>query len=97
MEDNLVLNNEEENFDNKVVVTDEDNNQITIEVLNIFSLDQYPNKEYILCTLNETEGDLIKTYVSILNEKEDSFFLENIVDENEFNLVEQYVKQQDGE
>lgn len=89
MEENL--NNEEimtEDFDRTLTVTDENNNQVEIEVLDIFTVDSYPGKEYILYTKNETEGEYIKTYVSILEETETSVTLAGIEDENEFAAVQ---------
>lgn len=89
MEENL--NNEEimtEDFDRTLTVTDENNNQVEIEVLDIFTVDSYPGKEYILYTKNETEGDYIKTYVSILQETETSVTLASIEDDNEFAIVQ---------
>ncbi len=89
MEENL--NNEEvltEDFDRTLVVTDENNNQVEIEVLDIFKVDSYPEKEYILYTKNETEGEYIKTYVSILQETETSVTLLGIEDEAEFAAVQ---------
>ena len=89
MEENL--NNEEvmtEDFDRTLVVTDENNNQVEIEVLDIFTVDSYPDKEYILYTKNETEGEYVKTYVSILQETETSVTLLGIEDETEFAAVQ---------
>ena len=89
MEENL--NNEEimtEDFDRTLTVTDENNNQVEIEVLDIFTVDSYPGKEYILYTKNETEGDYIKTYVSILQETDTTVTLLGIEDETEFAAVQ---------
>ena len=89
MEENL--NNEEimtEDFDRTLVVTDENNNQVEVEVLDIFTVDSYPGKEYILYTKNETEGDYIKTYVSILQETDTTVTLLGIEDETEFAAVQ---------
>lgn len=97
MEDNFELENEMEEFDNTLVVTDENNNQVTIQVLDIFTLDEYPGKEYIFYTKNEEEGEYIKTYVSILDEQETTASLNTIEDEDEFNIVQQYINNQAGE
>ncbi len=97
MEENFELKNEEEVFDNTLTVTDENNIPVTIEVLDIFKLDQYPDKEYIFYTKNEEEGEYLKTYVSILNEQEETASLDAIEDEAEFNLVQQYINNQAGE
>ena len=92
MEENL--NNEEvmtEDFDRTLVVTDENNNQVEIEVLDIFTVDSYPDKEYILYTKNEIEGEYVKTYVSILQETETSVTLLGIEDETEFAAVQEKI------
>lgn len=77
MEENNILN-----------ITDENGNAAQIEVLDIFTVDAYPGKEYILYTKGETEGDLVKSYVSILEETEDTANLLAIEDEEEFNKVQ---------
>ena len=51
-------------------------------------MDSYPGKEYILYTKNETEGDYIKTYVSILQETDTTVTLLGIEDETEFAAVQ---------
>ena len=68
-------------------VIDENDNNIEIEVLDIFSIKEYPNKEYIMYTKNEVEGDYVKTYISILKENDDEAVLDEIVDDEEFNLI----------
>lgn len=68
-------------------VIDENGNNIEIEVLDIFSIKEYPNKEYIMYTKNEVEGDYVKTYISILKENQDEAVLDEIVDDEEFNLI----------
>ena len=68
-------------------VIDENGNNIEIEVLDIFSIKEYPNKEYIMYTKNEVEGDYVKTYISILKENDDEAVLDEIVDDEEFNLI----------
>ena len=93
MEENL--NNEEimtEDFDRTLVVTDENNNQVEVEVLDIFTVDSYPGKEYILYTKNETEGEYVKTYVSILQETDTTVTLLGIEDETEFAAVQDKIK-----
>ena len=87
---------EEQNILN---ITDENGNPSQIEVLDIFTLDEYPGKEYILYTKGETEGDLVKTYVSILEETEDEANLISIDDEAEFARVQDIInlKIEEGE
>ena len=72
------------------IINDEGNEE-QIEVLDIFTLDAYPNKEYIHYTKNEQEGDMVKTYISILEENDTEVNLIAIEDENEFNAVQDYI------
>ena len=84
-----------ENEDNILVITDENGNESKIEVLDIFSLEEYPGKEYIFYTKGEisNDGEYEQTYVSILNEDETSATLEAIEDELEFTQVQKYINQ----
>ena len=74
--------------ENILTITDETGAEVQVEVLDIFSVDAYPGKEYILYTKGETEGDLVKTYVSILEETETEANLLAIEDEEEFSKVQ---------
>lgn len=69
-------------------VIDENGEEVEIFIIDIFSLDEYPGKEYILYTKGEEEGEYVKSYVSILNETEDSADIIAIEDEEEFNKVQ---------
>ncbi len=84
-----------ENENNILMITDENNNEVKIEVLDIFSLDEYPGKEYIFYTKGELsdDGEYEQTYVSILKEDETSATLESIEDELEFTTVQKYINQ----
>ena len=74
-------------------IIDENGNPAEIEVLDIFSVEAYPGKEYILYTKGEVEGDMEKTYVSILAENEDgSYTLKHIDDDKEWEQVEEAIK-----
>lgn len=81
----------EETFDTTLTVYDENNNEVKVEVLDIFTLEAYPNKEYILYTKNETEGEYIKTYVSIIKKAENQYIFESIDDQQEFDAVQDYI------
>ena len=72
-------------------IINEEGQEEQIEVLDIFTLDAYPNKEYIHYTKNEQEGDMVKTYVSILQETDTEANLISIDDEAEFNAVQDYI------
>ena len=69
-------------------IIDENGNPAEIEVLDIFSVEAYPGKEYILYTKGEVEGDMEKTYVSILQETDTEANLLTIEDETEFSIVQ---------
>lgn len=63
----------------------EDGRNVKIEVINTFTLEQYPNKEYILYSLGEAiDDDNERVYVSILREESDSFHLDSINDDVEW-------------
>ena len=83
---------EEQNILN---ITDENGNPSQIEVLDIFTLDEYPGKEYIFYTKGEisNDGEYEQTYVSILKEEETSAILEAIEDELEFTVAQKYIHQ----
>ena len=81
-------------MENVINVFDEQGTMHEVEVLDIFSVDGY-DKEYILYTKNrEVDGDNIEAFVSILKEVNDSYVLESIEDENEWNLVQQAIKEE---
>ena len=80
-------------MDNKINVYDENGILEEIEVLDVFNIEGY-DKEYILYTKNkEVDNDNIEVYVSILKEDNDSYLLANIDDENEWNAVQQAIKE----
>ena len=63
----------------------EDGRTIKIEVVNIFSLDKYPEKDYIVYSLGESvDEDNERVYISILREENDAFFLDSITDDVEW-------------
>ena len=84
-----------ENENNILLITDENGDEVKIEVLDIFSVDEYPGKEYIFYTKGEisNDGEYEQTYVSILNEDETSATLEAIDDELEFTVVQKHIHQ----
>ena len=80
--------------DNKNIlnVIDENGENVEIEVFDIFEVEEYPGKEYILYTKNETEGDYVKTYISILNETETKATLDAILDDKEFEVIKNKIE-----
>ncbi len=77
--------------ENILTVTDENGQQVQIEVLDIFEVPAYPGKEYILYTKNEYEGDLVKTYVSTIIQNGEKAVLANIDDDAEFQVVQDMI------
>ena len=60
-------------MDNTLNVRTSNNQDIEISVLDTFTVDEYPNKQYIAYTLYEDAGEgLITVYISSLSENEDS-------------------------
>lgn len=81
-------------MDNIIKVTTDDGKTLEVEVLEIFSVTGYEDKEYILYTQNkEVDSDNIKAYISILEQNEDNFNLLGITDENEWNEVQKAIEE----
>lgn len=71
----------------------DDGRNVKIEVINIFSLEKYPGKDYIMYSMGEiVEGDNEKVYISILRGEKDSFYLDNIKDDVEWQDVQNAIK-----
>ncbi len=80
--------------DNIINVYDENGNVSQVEVLDIFSVDGFENKEYILYTKNvEADSDNIEAYVSILQHEGDKYNLLNIENDDEWELVQKAVSE----
>lgn len=82
-------------MDNIIELTTADGKTVNVEVLDIFSVKGYEDKEYILYTQNkEIDNENIKAYVSILNENEDGgYHFSNIEDEQEFLAVQKAIEE----
>ena len=74
--------------DNKLTVKMEDNQVITIDVIDIIQNSEN-NKEYIIYNI---ENDEENVYMSILDEQDDSYTLKEITDENELRMLEEYLE-----
>lgn len=70
-------------------VKDEKGKEVVITVVDIFTLDEYPDKEYIAYFKGKLEGENIDLYASILEEYEDSYSLLEISDDAEWKLVQE--------
>lgn len=69
-------------------ITAPNNQNIDINVIDVFTVDEYANKQYIAYTLFESEKEgLIRVYISILNEQEQTYTLEVIEDKEEEETV----------
>lgn len=85
-------------MDNIITVTTENNEQVKIEVLDIFSVVGYENKDYILYTQNqEVDNDNIKAYISILENKDGNYSLTAITDDKEWIEVQKAVQEMEDE
>ena len=85
-------------MDNIITVTTENNQQVNIEVLDIFSVVGYDGKDYILYTQNqEIDNDNIKAYISILENKDGNYSLVAITDDKEWTEVQKAIQEMEDE
>ena len=81
-----------EEIDNYLDVISEDGKSIKAEVIDIFSVDEYPDKDYIIYSFGEEVGkDAEKVYVSIIADFNDEFRLIGIDDPNEWSIVQEAI------
>ncbi len=75
-------------MENELIVSGENGIKYTIKVIDIFTVDEYPDKEYIVYTFEEpVDAEQIKAYISILKETETDFSLLGISDKDEWEIV----------
>lgn len=75
--------------ENVLIVSGENGVQYKIKVIDIFSVDEFPDKEYIAYTFEEVvDAQHVKAYISILLETETDFSLIGISDKNEWDIVQ---------
>lgn len=81
---------------NKITITTKDNQEIEVEVLDIFNVSGYEEKDYIMYTLGEkVDEENEKVYISILTDKgNNSFELTSITDEQEWQQVEKAIQEE---
>ena len=92
MESDIMDNNVENG--NKITVTAENGQKFQAEVLDIFKVAGYEDKDYILYSFGEVvDQDNEKVYVSILESINDSYNLKEISDVNEWNAVQEAVSE----
>ena len=77
-----------EDNDNRLSLYDENGVLVNINVLDILDENEF-GVEFIIYTL---EGDDETVYASILNEKEDSYSLDTIYDENQMQYINNYIE-----
>ena len=81
-------------MDNYIKVTGDNGVDYIVEVLDIFNVSNYPDKEYILYTRNnEVDNDNVEAFVSILRQENDNYYLLNIEDEEEWKVVSKAIEE----
>ena len=77
-------------MENEIRVVGPDGMESTVEILDIFQVEKYDGKDYVLYTQNkEIDNDKVEVFVSILKEENDNYSLLNIDDEEEWRNVQQ--------
>lgn len=80
-------------MDNFLTVRTADGKDWQLLVLDTFTVEEYPDKNYIAYTFGEQESsETIKSYISILNETDNYFTLESIPNEEEKEIVSEAYK-----
>lgn len=80
-------------MDKNLTVTTQDGQVVEISVIDVFTVDDFPSKEYIAYTFGENNNnEMIKSYISILIENDDSFRIEAITDKKEWEIVQESFK-----
>lgn len=72
----------------ELIVKDENNKEQKVYVVDIFTVEAFPNKKYIAYTKDNGNSENVDVYISELEEYEDSFSLLEIIDEAEWILVQ---------
>ncbi|MBQ3297932.1 MAG: DUF1292 domain-containing protein [Bacilli bacterium] len=79
-------------MENLIKVTNSNGEELEVEVLDIFTVDGYEDKEYILYTMNkEVDSNNVEVYVSTLERTDTGFNLNDITDELEWKVVQEAV------
>ncbi len=80
---------------NKIKVTNPENQTFEVEVLDIFTVTGYEDKDYILYSLGEEiDADNEQAYVSILKQEGDNYSLVEIQDEKEWETVQKAIQEE---
>ena len=79
-------------MDNLIKVIDLEGNEVEVEVLDIFSVTGYEDKEYIMYTMNKKLDDNnVEVLISVLEKVGDQYNLETITDEAEWEEVQKAI------
>ena len=79
---------------NKITVITENNQQLEVEVLDIFNVEGYKGKDYILYTLEEKLDETTeRAYVSILSQQNNNFSLTEIMNQKEWEAVQKAIEE----
>ena len=81
-------------MDNNINVIDTDGAISQVEVLDVFNVVGYDDKEYIMYTKNkEIDEDNVEVFVSILSKNNDEYSLLNIDDDKEWEMVQKAIEE----
>lgn len=79
-------------MDNLINVITEDGKRYKAEVIDIFNVDEYPGKDYIIYSFGENIGeDEEKVYVSIVENIDGEYNLQGIKDPREWAVVQETI------
>ena len=78
---------------NKLKVTIEDGSEVTVNVLDIIDSLEF-NKTFMIYTVNDNDENI---FASILNEKEETFSLDTIIDNKEIEYINSEIDRIVGE
>ncbi len=79
-------------MDNLIKVIDLEGNEVEVEVLDIFSVTGYEDKEYIMYTMNKKLDDNnVEVLISVLEKVGEQYNLETITDEAEWEEVQKAI------
>lgn len=85
-------------MDNYIKIVDENGNSYMVEVIDIFEVEDYPGKEYIIYTMGkDVDNENIEAYVSILKNENDTFTLLNIENDEEWKIVSDAINEMEDE
>lgn len=82
-------------MENIIDIYDLEGNKFKVEVLDVFTVDGYEDKNYVVYTRNvEVDKDNVEIYVSILEQNGDKYNFATIEDESEWEAVQAAMKEE---